>query len=85
MTGDPLEIPSRGVVDSLLASKKDTGTFDTKIQNANAKTHVSCDGDRYISVRSNGNKLCDIHEDEQNQGCTVATYNKRFNVVSSQP
>jgi hypothetical protein len=73
------------VVTDLLNGKKNTGTFDSKIQNATAKTHVSCDGDRYISVRSNGNKLCDLHEDEQNAGMTIATYNKRFNVVSNQP
>lgn len=62
LTG-PQDIPSYGVVTDLLAQKKDTGTFDTKIQNASAKTAVSCDGDLYISVKSNGNKLCDIHED----------------------
>lgn len=32
-----------------------------------------------------GTKLCDILEDEQNQGMTILTNNKRFNVVSSQP
>jgi hypothetical protein len=31
------------------------------------------------------NKLCDIHEDEANEGMTIATYGKRFNLVSSQP
>lgn len=85
MTGAPEEIPSRGVVDALLDGKKSTGTFDSKIQSANANTVVSCDGDRYISFKSMGNKLCDVHEDSITNGMTIATYDKRFAVVSSQP
>ena len=82
---DPLDIPSIGVVESLLDLKRDLTATDTKIQNSTGKTQVSCDGDVYISVKSNGNKLCDIHEDLTNQGMTIATGNKRFNLVSSQP
>lgn len=32
-----------------------------------------------------GTKLADILEDEQNQGMTILTNNKRFNLVSAQP
>lgn len=32
-----------------------------------------------------GNKLCDVLEDEVNQGTTINTYNKRLNLVSNQP
>ena len=66
-----------------MATKKNTGTFDTKIQSSTGNAAVSCDGDVYISVKSNGNKLCDIHEDLTNLGMTIATGNKRFNLVSS--
>jgi hypothetical protein len=69
--------------DTFLAGKKATGTFDTKIQNATAQSAISCDTDRYLSIKSNGAKLCDILEDEQNAGMTILTNNKRFNVVST--
>lgn len=62
--------------------KRDLTAPDTKIRNANDKTAVSCDTDRYISVKSNGNKIADILEDEVNAGFTLNTYNKRYNVVS---
>lgn len=52
--------------DTLLSGKKNTGTFDTTIQNSTAKTKISCDNDRYISVTSNGNKILDVIEDEVN-------------------
>lgn len=70
--------------DTFLTGKKNTGTFDTKIQNSTGLTAISCDTDRYMSLKSNGTKLCDILEDEQNAGMTILT-NKRFNVVSTQP
>lgn len=69
-----------------MALKKNTGTFDTKIQNSTGNTAVSCDGDRYISIRSNGSKLADVLEDEQNAGMTILTAgSKRFNLVSGGP
>lgn len=74
---------SKTDVDNALLTKKNTGTFDTKIQNSTAKTAVSCDGDRYISIKSNGNKMADLHEDTITNGFTIATYDKRFAVVSS--
>lgn len=76
---------SKTQVDTALLLKKDTGTFDTKIRNANDKTAISCDTDRYISIKSNGTKLADVLEDEVNGGLTINTYNKRYNVVSQQP
>jgi hypothetical protein len=73
-------------VDDGLATKKNTNTFDTKIQNATGNTAVSCDGDRYISIRSNNAKLGDVFEDEQNQGMSILTAGtKRFNVISGGP
>ena len=89
LSGPPtidLHATTKKYTDDGLALKKDTGTFDTKIQNSTAKTTISCDGDRYISVKSNDNKICDVLEDEQNQGMTILTAgSKRFNVVSGGP
>ena len=59
-----LQASTKKYVDDGLALKKNTGTFDTKIQNSTAKTAISCDGDRYISIKSNDNKICDVLEDE---------------------
>lgn len=73
-------------VDDGLALKKNNGTFDTRIQNATNQTAVSCDNDRYISIRSNNAKLGDVFEDEQNQGLSILTAGtKRFNVISGGP
>lgn len=81
-----LHASTKKYVDDGLATKKNTGTFDTKIQNSTGNTAVSCDGDRYISIRSNGSKLADVLEDEQNAGMTILTAgSKRFNVVSGGP
>jgi len=78
-------LPDDAVTKSQLDLKRDITARDPKIQNANNNTAISCDTDRYISIRSNGNKLGDILEDEQNQGLTVLTNNKRLNFVSTQP
>ena len=56
--------------------------IESKIQHASELSAISCDGNRYISVKSNGNKICDILEDEVNAGFTINTYNKRLNLVS---
>jgi hypothetical protein len=81
-----LHASTKKYADDGLATKKNTGTFDSKIQNSTGNTAVSCDGDRYISIRSNGAKLADVLEDEQNQGMTILTAgSKRFNVVSGGP
>ena len=63
--------------------KRDLTAPDSKIRNSTDKTAISCDTDRYISVKSNGNKICDLLEDEVNAGFTVNTYNKRLNLVSN--
>jgi hypothetical protein len=55
---------NRKYVDDGLLLKKNTGTFDTKIQNSTGQSAVSCDSDRYISIKSMNNKLCDVLEDE---------------------
>lgn len=85
MKSDQLTTYTKTETDNLLTGKKNTGTFDTKIQNATGLSTISCDTDRYVSIKSNGTKLCDILEDEQNQGMTILTNNKRFNIVSTQP
>lgn len=72
-------------IDTLLDAKKNADTFDALIQNDTGLTAISCDNDLRISITSNGNKLCDIEEDEINQGMTVATGAKRFNLVSGAP
>lgn len=77
-----LHAATKKYVDDGLATKKNTG-FDTKIQNSTGFTAISCDSDRYISIKSMNNKLCDILEDEVNQGFTLNTYNKRLNFVSN--
>lgn len=77
-----LQPTTKQQVDTALATKKNTGTFDSKIENATAKTAFQCDTDRYVSIKSNGNKICDILEDEVNAGCTINTNNKRLNFVS---
>lgn len=81
----PLQPITKQQVDASLATKKNTGTFDSKIENTTAKTAFQCDSDRYLSIKSNGSKLCDILEDEVNAGCTINSNNKRLNFVSQQP
>ncbi len=66
--------------DGLLLKKNITST-DAKIQNSADKTSINCASDRYIDIRSNGNKIVSILEDEVNLGCTLLT-EKRFNVVA---
>lgn len=72
---------NKGQLDAGLLLKKDTTSFDAKIQNAAGKTSINCAGDRYIDITSNGTKIVSILEDEVNQGCTLLT-DKRFNVVA---
>ena len=64
---------------------KPIAQIESKIKNSTEKTAISCDSDRYISIKSNNNKICDILEDEINAGFTLNTYNKRLNLVSDQP
>ena len=49
---------------SQLDLKRNIAEPDSKIRNSTDKTSISCDTDRYISIKSNGNKLGDILEDE---------------------
>lgn len=73
------------VVKAQLDLKRDTSARDPNIRNSTNNTAISCDTDRYISIKSNGNKIADIIEDEVNQGFTLLTNNKRLNLVSTQP
>jgi hypothetical protein len=72
------------VVKAQLDLKRDTTARDSNIRNSTNNTAISCDTDRYISIKSNGNKIADILEDEVNQGCTLST-SKRLNLVATQP
>lgn len=63
---------------------KPIAQIEARIENSTAKTKISCDSDRYISVTSNGVKIGDILEDEVNQGFTLST-TKRLNLVSALP
>jgi hypothetical protein len=48
------------------AAYKAKTSMESKIQDATGNAAISCDSSRYISIKSNGNKLGDILEDEVN-------------------
>jgi hypothetical protein len=41
-------------VDTALAAKKNTGTFDTKIQTASTNAAIDCSGNNRIDIKVNG-------------------------------
>ena len=41
-------------MDTSLAAKKNTGTFDTKIQTASTNAAIDCSGDNKIDIKVNG-------------------------------
>ena len=83
LKADKLTTYTKTEADTLLLGKKNTGTFDSKIQNSTGLSAISCDGDRYISIKSNGNQLGQILEDEVNSGLTILTNDKRLNLVAT--
>jgi hypothetical protein len=49
------DVVNKEFLDLQLATKKNTGTFDTKIQNSTANSSIECSLDNRIDIKVNGN------------------------------
>jgi len=48
------DVVNKETLDAGLAGKKNTGTFDVKIQTASTNAAIDCSGDNRIDIKVNG-------------------------------